>query len=176
LSEKLICIGKILSPHGVKGELKVLPYTDFPERYRYLKRIRIQKTTEGKESIRIFDVEGIRPQKDIWLLKLNDINTREIAQELRGKYLYILSEERMPLPEDTYYYDQIIGLNVYTVEGIYLGKVKDILPTGGQDTYLVIDEINNKQYLIPAVKSFLPEINLTEGRMTVDPPEGLLDL
>jgi len=174
LSDQLICIGKVLSPHGVKGEIKVSPYTDFPYRYRQLHYVRIKETYNNK--VCILKVEKARMQGSVWILKLENVDAPEDAQKLKGNYLFILPEERFSLPNDTYYYDQIIGLQVYTMKGSYLGEIKSILPAGGQDTYLVKNEAEGGKYLIPAVKSFIPEVNLQEGRITIDPPEGLLDL
>jgi len=175
VSEYLIRIGKVASSHGIKGEIKVMPYTDFFERYRRLDRVRMLEYGNRQET-RVLKVENARSQGKAWLLKLEGIDTRDAALEIKGENLFILPEERMPLPEDTYYYDQIIGLKVYTREGERLGKVTDILPSGGQDIYLVKDENTGRRYLIPAIKRFLPEINLAEKTIIVDPPEGLLDL
>lgn len=173
MQEKLINIGKVISPHGIRGEIKVYPYTDYPERHSWLEWVRV-KSERG--DWKLFRVEKSRLKASWWLLKLERIDTREDAENLRNQHLYILPEERVSLPEDTYYYDQIIGLEVYTVEGVLLGEIKEILPTGGQDTYVVQDKNSGRKYLIPAVKDFLPEINLDQGFLYLDPPEGLLEL
>ncbi len=171
-----VCIGKVLSSHGVKGEVKVHPYTDFPERCSWLEEVRLGTGSEKEGSLRSLRVEKARIQGKLWLLKFVEVDDRDEADDLRESYLYIKKEERMPLPEGRYYFDQVIGLSAYTTEGVFLGKVKDIIPTGGHDTYVVGEENSEKDYLVPAVKQIITEINLGEARLTVDPPEGLLDL
>ncbi len=173
MEERLIRIGKILSPHGVRGELRVFPFSDFPQRCRRLHRVRLEDSEAGV--YRILAVERGREQKGLWILKLEGVDSRSQAEELKGSYLFILPRERAPLPEGSYYYDQIIGLKVYTREGRYLGRVADILPSG-QDIYLVRHRKAQKEYMIPASRQIVTSVNPEQGRMVVDPPPGLLDL
>lgn len=170
MNKPLINIGKVVSVHGLKGEIKVFPYSDFPERCYHLKYVRLTES----EDINVLEVENVRIQGVLWVIKLKGVDSRNEADKLRGRYLYILPEERMDLPPDTYYFDDIIGLEVYSVNGEYLGIIKDILPSGGQDAYVVGND--KKFFMIPAVKKIIREVDTERGRLTADLPEGLLDL
>ncbi len=174
MEEKLVCIGQVLSSHGVKGEVKVFPYTDYPERCYRLEEVKVGEDSAGE--CLLMKVQKARFHGKLWLLKFEGVEDKGAADGLRGKYLYIAPHERVALPEGHYYYDQITGLQVYTMEGVYLGVVQDIIPAGGQDTYVVSGDGSGKNYLIPAVRQMITEINLEKQRITVDPPEGLLEL
>ncbi|MEW5801168.1 MAG: ribosome maturation factor RimM [bacterium] len=163
-----IQIGKIVGTHGCKGEVKVYPLTDFPERFLSLKEIILLTPQKS------LGVEKVRFHKTFVIMKLEGYNTMSEAQELKGCLIGIPQEQVYPLGEDEYYYFQLIGIDVYTEEGVYLGLVKDIFPTGSNDVYVVKDD--QKEYLIPAVKDVVKEINLERRRITIHPLKGLLNL
>ncbi len=172
MTQELIYIGQVVSAHGVKGELKVIPYSDFPERCHELKSVRLD--TSGK--IIRYEVEHARLHGRMWIIKLKHIESREQAGELKGAGLCILPEERVVLPPDHYYFDEIIGLEVYTEQDEYLGAVIDILPGGGQDVYVINRENEKNNILVPAVKELIKNVDIQAGKMTVDLPEGLKDI
>ncbi len=172
MTQELIFIGQVVSAHGVKGELRVIPYSDFPERCYELKNVRLD--ISGK--ITCHEVEHARLHGSMWIVKLKKIESREEAGELKGTGLYILPEERVALPPDRYYFDEIIGLEVYTEQGEYLGAVIDILPGGGQDVYVVNGEKEKNNILVPAVKEVIRNVDFEAGRLTVVLPEGLKDI
>jgi 16S rRNA processing protein RimM len=168
-----ISIGKVLSPHGIGGLVKVFPYTDFPERISLLQEVDLLTDKERTRYV----VEKGSIYGRFWLVKFSGINSREEAAGLNGRLMVIPREDRMPLPDGSYYHDQLIGLQVQSIQGESVGVVTDIIITGGHDL-LVVDrpEPGLKQLLIPAVGRFVREVNLPEKRVYVDLPEGLADL
>ncbi len=160
-----LLIGRILAPHGVKGEVQAEILTDFPQRFGSLKTVYL-----GEE----FDyvvVEGHRFHKNRVVLKLAGFKDRNEARTLRGKLIYIPVEEAMPLKEDEYYLYQILGSEVWTTEDKFLGCVDEILFTGGNDVYVVRD--GDQEVLIPAISDVVKEVDISEGRLTVQLMEGL---
>jgi len=167
---ELAAIGKVINTHGVKGGLKVLPLSDFPERLKVLSHVFLEQGVSVKEH-KVIDafVHG-----RFWVVFLRGIDSCDSAERLIGSLISIPLSERMPLPKDFYYLDQIIGLEVYTVNSVYLGRVQEVLQTGSNDVYVVRDEKEGRrEALIPALKTVV-QIDLRLGRMVVDPPEGLL--
>lgn len=157
---KLIAIGKIVAPHGVRGDVRIIPLTDFPERFYELKQILLE---DGSS----LEVEGAKPHKQFVLLKLRGLNTRNDIEHLRGKLIYVKKEDLVPLPEGHYYQFEIIGLKVYTEQGGYIGKVTDILSTGSNDVY-VTEQDGQRPVLIPALKTVVHNIDLDGGKMIVE--------
>jgi 16S rRNA processing protein RimM len=166
-------IGKVLSPHGVGGALKVFPYSDFPERISLLSEVELQS---GKERRRMI-LESSSVYGRFWLVKFEGVDSREEAARLTGAMVIIPLHERMPLAEGSYYHDQLVGLHVYKLSGEVIGAVIDIIATGGHDL-LVIERTGaeEKKTMIPLVRKFVSRVDLSAGTITVDLPEGLLDL
>ncbi|MCS7233479.1 MAG: ribosome maturation factor RimM [Synergistetes bacterium] len=167
---KLIIVGKVVAAHGIKGVIKVLSMTDFPERLRERKRLifyddRDNVLFEG-------DLEKLTLEGRTFLIKVKGCETRDMAERLIGSFIKVKEEELPPLGEGEFYFHQIIGLKVYTQEGKYLGKIVDILKTGANDVFCVRGE---KEYMIPALKSVVREIDLDKEIMIIFPMEGLLE-
>ena len=168
-----ISIGKVLSPHGIGGLVKVFPYTDFPERISLLREVELLSDQVRTRYV----VEKGSIYGRFWLVKFLGINTREEAAGLNGRLMVIPREDRMPLPDGSFYHDQLIGLQVQSIQGEPIGVISDIITTGGHDL-LVVDrpEPGRKQLLIPAVGRFIREVNIIDERVNVDLPDGLADL
>lgn len=177
---QMVTIGKVLSPLGIRGEVKVYPYSDFPERCYDLTKVKL----EGEKGSLCKTVQRAYLYNNLWVLHFEGCDTREKARELRGMLVQIPSSERVPLPPATYYYDEIIGLEALTVEGEKIGVVRDILKTGSNDVYVLRPEDTQgetgqknkkKDLLVPALKSIVKEINLEKGYLLLEPLPGLLD-
>ena len=160
-----IVIGAVLGAHGREGEMSVRVLTEFPERFEPGAQFYI----EGAP----YSIEKASVQTNTAILRLKDVNTAEAANLLRGKTVEIPESERKELPAGRYYQNEIIGLEVWTTTGTLVGKVSDILSTGGNDIYVVKD--NGKEMLIPAVKNVVKEIDIAGKRITIEAIEGLLD-
>jgi 16S rRNA processing protein RimM len=164
-----VVIGRILSSHGLKGEVNIRPLTFSPDRFDDLSRLFIKQNGE----IRVLNIEYYRLRGRTAVLKFREINSREDAIALGGLDLLVPEEESPPLPEGVYYYYQIKGLDVYTLDGSYLGKVIDIIETGSNDVYVV--KGGEKEFLIPAIEDIINEIDLKSRRIIITPIEGLLE-
>lgn len=166
----LINVGKIVGTHGYKGTMKVELLTDFPERFKQLKRIKVQ----AKSGVKDYVIESANMQSTLLLIKLQGIESKEEAQLFRGALLSVREDEAFPLPEGSYYHFQLIGLEVMDHSKGLLGKITDILETGANDVY-VIDSPEYGEILLPAIKQVIKEVDLNEGIMRVELLEGLLD-
>jgi 16S rRNA processing protein RimM len=161
----LIIVGKIIREWGIKGEILVSPLTYDPKRYKNLKEIYLEKdgSLEQKEILEVkFHKENI-------LLKIKECATPEVAKKYRGALIKIRRSESPELPKDTYYYYDIIGMDVHTVDGAYLGKIDSIMKAGECDVYTIKGD--KAEHLIPAIKDVIKEIDLKSKRMIVKLPE-----
>ena len=159
----LIAIGKIVAPHGVRGELRIAVLTDFPERFFSMKQVIV----EGKGKM---TVTGVRAHQDLILLTLAEVKDRDAAIALRGRLLQITHAELTPLPNDNFYVFDLIGLHVFDEVGQELGTLSDVLQTGANDVY-VIRQANGKELLLPALRSVVLSVDIAGQRMVVRPPE-----
>ncbi len=167
-----MAVGRIIGVHGIRGEVKIELYTDFPERF-----------TAGAEFMMGAGLEPVeilkaRPHKGSMLAALRGVADRNEAEALRGEWLYIDEEDAAELEEGAYWVHDILGLRVRDAEGKPLGKVTDVLVTGANDVYVVADIEKSRQgreLLLPALESVVQEVDLESGWMTVVVPEGLLD-
>ena len=150
--------GQIVTTHGVRGEMKILPWADSPDFLMDFDRVRI----EGKE----YKVESCRIQKSCNLLKLEGIDTMEAAQAMHGKTLEIYREDADP---DIIFAAELIGMEVYQ-DSEMIGKVTDVLDYPGNKVYVVKSE---KEYMIPAVKAFVLSTDMDRNRMQVKLIEGM---
>lgn len=159
-----LTIGRIVGPRGVKGELRVLILTDFPNRFVGLKKVFVG------DDLMPYEVETSRLFKGSALVKLRGVENMLDAAKLKDKFVYVPVKEAVPLPEGQFYWYEIIGLEVWTTEGNLLGKVTDILRTGANDVYVVR---NAREILIPAIEQVVKEIDVKKGRMVVELMPGL---
>lgn len=169
-ANELISIGRIVGTHGYKGILKVIPLTDFPERFKDLQQIDL---TQGAKVTR-YKVEYCSPYKDMLLMKLEGIDDLETAQIYRNALLGVEEKDVFALPPGYYYHFQLVGLAVYDTEKGYLGVLKEVLETGANDVYAV-DSAVYGEILLPAIQQVILDIDLNAQKMTVKLLDGLLD-
>ena len=158
-----LIIGRVVRPHGVRGELVVEPYSELLD------------SLAAESSVEIADashtVAGIRRHKGRALLKLSGVEDRDEAERFRGQELAIEVDLSEPLPEGTYYRWQILGLEVVDESGKSLGSITEIIETGANDVYVVSEDAG--QLLLPAIEDVILEVDLDLGRMRVSLPAGL---
>lgn len=169
--EQYITIGKIVKTQGHRGEVRVLPLTDFPQRFDDMKRVHVSLL---KKTI-LMDIEKTYHHKKFIIIKFAGIEDMNAAQTLKGASLLVPRDELMPLPEDTFYIFDIVGMEVYTVDGRLLGQVQEVLQTGANDVFIV-EGATRRPLLIPALKKVVRSVNMEQRKMTVCLPEGLEDL
>ena len=167
--EKYFEIGQIVNTSGLKGVIKVKPFTDDIEKFKNFKTIYISIKNELKE----FKIEQVRFNKNMVFLKLEGIDTIEKAEEYRNLYLKVKRDKEEILEKGTYYIVDIIGCEVYTDENKHLGKIDDVFSTGSNDVYVVKDE-NGRQILLPAIKDVIKNVDIDNKTITVHLLEGLI--
>lgn len=161
-----LIIGRILKPHSVRGDVRVKPYTDLPERFTWLETVYV-----GEADLRPVAVESARFHGELVLLKLAGYDSREAVQELRGEWLLVAQSEAIPLEEGEYYLYQLEGLQVFTDEGEELGELVQVMETGANNVFVVRSESGD--LLLPDTDEVVQEINFVNGRMTVHLLPGL---
>ena len=165
---RFIAIGRIVRPHGVRGEVAVEVLTDFPERFDTIEMVYLGDTLKAET----WQVTGVRWHKARVLLTFRDCEDRSAAERLRGLLVQVPIEEAIPLPEDEYYPYELVGLDVVTIEGEDLGRVSEVLFTGANDVYVVIGP--HGQILLPAIADVIIHVDLDEGQIVVRLMEGLV--
>lgn len=168
MTEDYIIVGEIVAPHGHRGAVRVLPLTDFPERFLVMEKVRVFVENE----MYVYTVENTSQHKRFILLKLAGVDDFSNAEKLRGALIKVSRSETVPLPPGHYYVFEIVGLKVWSQDGAYIGKIGAVFKTGANDVYS-ITSTNGKEILIPAIKEVVREINVNAGKMVVQLPEGL---
>lgn len=167
--EEYFEIGQIVNTSGLKGILKIKPFTDDIKKFSNLKTIYI-KTKSGLTE---FKIEQVRYVKNMVMLKLAGIDTVEEAEKYRNLYIKILRDQEEELEEGSYYVVDILGCKVNTDANQELGKIVDVFQTGSNDVYVVKDELG-KQVLLPAIKDVIKKVDIKNKVITVHLLEGLL--
>lgn len=167
--DNLLEIGQIVNSYGIKGFLKVVPFTDDVHRYDDLKTIYIEKNKKLTE----MEIEEVKYHKNLVLLKLKGIDDINDTLEYKNCYIKIDRNDAVELPEDTYFIVDLIGLEVITEDGKTLGNLVDVFPTGSNDVYVVKDELG-KQTLLPAIGEVIKSVDIKNKKMIVHLLEGLV--
>lgn len=161
-------VGVITEPHGIKGEFKAFPTTDDP---MHLKKVKEIYLDNGKELVTLH-ISSVRMQNNLMILKADEFNDRNQVEILRKKELFVTRENTVKLRKDEYLIDDLIGLKAIDEEGVEVGTVIDVMPTGANDVY-VINRVDGTELLLPAIKQCILEVNVEEGYMKVFVMPGL---
>ena len=167
----LILIGHVIRPHGLAGLLKIVSYAESGE--TFFRTGSVFLSTDKKE---FFEekVVSLKPHGSTYILRLSHINSIDQAEKYKGAEILIRKESLLKEEGDEFFWYELIGLDVYLISGQYLGVLKKIFPTGGNDIYVV--EGQGKEFLIPATHQVVKEINIGDKRMIISPIKGLLDI
>ncbi|WP_058303904.1 ribosome maturation factor RimM [Gorillibacterium timonense] len=171
MEEKLYNVGKIVNTHGIRGELKLVSQTDFPD-------IRFQNGSElillgpSGEQLPV-TVESGRPQKNVWMVKFKEFADINAAEKVKNWDVKVRGENLVDLEDGEYYYHEIIGCRVFTEEEEDLGTIKEILTPGANDVWIV-KMPNGKELLLPYIDEVVLSVNVVDKRVTVRLMEGLL--
>ncbi len=169
-NKERLLIGEIVGVHGLKGALKTRVYAESLAFFQPGDLILI-KEPEGREAQ--YTLTDAKPHKRIALFYLEGVDGADSARKFVGSELYI-DRDRLPeLDEETWYWTDIIGLSVYTVEEELLGRVESIIQTGSNDVYVVKKPSGEGEILVPALESVVDSVDIESGVMHVDLPEGL---
>lgn len=165
--EQYLEIGKVVSTHGLRGELRVDPWCDSPQFLCQFKTLYLKKG-ETKLSV------SSRPHKTIAIVKAKGIDTIEEAEKLRGRVLYINRSDARLAPGE-YFIQDLMGLDVIDIDtSKSYGKITDVLKTGANDVYQVTDE-KKKDYLIPVIDDVVKEIDINGGKVLIKPLKGIFN-
>jgi len=164
-----IQVGKITNTQGIKGELKILPLTDNINRFDELKSVFI-----GEEKIKV-NIEKTWYKKGFVIIKFKEFDDINQVIYYKDEYIYIDVEDKIQLPENTYFIFDIVGCRVVDTSGNSIGIVKDVMTNFSNDIYVVEDINLRKEHLIPAVKQFVVDVNIGDKVITIEPIEGLIE-
>lgn len=159
--------GKIVNIHGIRGEVKIMPYCDSPELLCEFDRLFLGK------SLKEIYIQRSRVQKNMVICKIEGIDTPEQAEKLRNQMLYMHRDD-LELDENTYFIQDLIGITVKDADtGEIYGTIDDVLQTGANDVYSIKN--GDKNYLVPAIADVVVDTDIDSGIMTIRVPEGLFD-
>ncbi len=167
-----LLIGKVVGVHGIKGNLKVYSYGETLSVFEPGSSILVI-SPKGLE--KTYTVKWVKPHQRVLLMSLEGIDSRNLAEDLIGSEFFFEKAKLPELEEGSYYWFDLIGLAVFTIDNEYIGRVESIMPTGSNDVYVVKnpDKDHNNEILIPALTSVVLEIDVNLKTMRVDLPEGL---
>lgn len=165
---KYLELGQIVNVKGLKGEVKVNSFTDDNTKFERIPKVFIKQ----KQNLVEYEIEDVGYSKNQVILKFKNIDTVEEAEKLRNSYIVVDREIFGELPEGVYYIADLIGLDVYTENNEYLGKVDDIFNTGSNDVYVVKAE-NGMQKLLPGIDEVIKKIDLESNKIIVNLIKGL---
>lgn len=166
---KYLEIGQIVNTFGIKGMVKVKSFTDNIERFSNLEKIYIKNKSGQTE----YKIQEVKYHKNMVLIKFEGIENPEQADLLRNSYLIVDRETEEPLEAGRYYIVDMIGLDVFTDDNEYLGKLEDIYNTGSNDIYVVKNELG-KQILLPAIEDVIKNIDMDNKKVIVHLIPGLV--
>ena len=166
--EQLLQVGVISSTHGVRGEVKVFPTTDDPQRFNSLKNVILDT---GKEQIPL-EIQGVKFFKQFVILKFKGIDNINDIERYKRSSLFVTREDAVELEEDEYYIADLIGMDVITDEGEE-GKLVDVIETGANEVY-VVEFDKYGEVLIPAIHDCILDVDIEAMSMKVHLLEGLV--
>ena len=167
--EDFLKVGVITTTHGVRGEVKVYPTTDEPERFLELDHVLLDT---GKE-FRDLEIKNVRFFKNLVILKFKGIDNINDIEKYKGHDLWIPREEGQELDEDEYYIADLLGLRVILDDGTEFGTLKNVMETGANDVY-IIDTNAHGEVLVPAIRECIQDIDLEKNTMTIQLMKGLI--
>ncbi len=172
----LVDVGRIGSAHGVRGEFRVIPLTDFPERFKTMEALDLYDTSGAFARRVSVSTVRFRPDKGDVLVASGDVPDRDQAQALRGMIVKVSKADRPKLPQGEYWIDDLIGLSVVEEEsGLVVGELVDVLVTGASDVYMV-RRPDGADFGIPVVRQYVSSVDLAAKTVTVRQVRELMDL
>lgn len=165
----LVAVGRVIRPHGLRGEVRIQPDTDFPERFSALKQITLLKDDDSMQ----VSVVSIRPHGTALLAKFEGIDTIEAASRWRDAVVAVAREHAAPLGAGRHYVADVLGLRVETEAGRMLGTVAEVVRTGSNDVYVVRGA--EGEVLVPAISTVVLDIDVARNRMVIRPMPGMLE-
>ena len=170
MEKKLLEIGKIVNTHGLRGEVKIVPWTDTPDVFEDLTVIYIKNKSEYKP----LNIESVRYQKNNLIVKFKEYSDINDILQYKNAVLYAERDDLGELPEGVYYIVDLIGLEVFTESGEKIGIIADVFNTGASDIYDVKRD-GKKNLLLPVIDEAVKNVDIEGGKVIVNVMEGLDD-
>ena len=170
--QSLFAVGRVVKVIGIRGEVVVEPVSGDPDRLKALEVVLVGRSEEDTKETSLEYVRSDVPRG--LRVKFADVRDRTEAERVVGHYLFVQEQDRMQLPEGTYFVDSIVGLEVVDETGKRIGSVKEVLKMPAQDVYVI--ERDGPDLMVPAVREFIREINLQTKTLTVRLIEGFAGL
>jgi len=165
----LIAYGKVIKPHGLSGEVKVLPFSGELSSFKNFNNLYISQEINNPTK---FIISRRRNQKDSIIVKLEGIDTIDDAEHLKGLMVFIDKKELPEKADDEYYWFELIGMEVFDNKDKLIGKVKDIMDNAAQPILVINND--SEEYLVPFVEKFVEDIDLANSKIVINPIEGLI--
>lgn len=186
--EDLFRVGCVATTHGVRGEVKVYPTTEDPQRFKKYKEVLLVDPVGHRKQdsmqpgcmplrcmpLRCMHIESVKFFKQMVIVKFRECGSMEEAERLRGAELYVPREKAVPLQKNEYYISDLIGMQVESEEGVQIGVLDDVLQTGANDVY-VVKQADGKDILLPAIKECIKFVDVEARHMTVYLMPGLAE-
>ncbi|MFC4769781.1 ribosome maturation factor RimM [Effusibacillus consociatus] len=172
MKERLIRVGSLVNTQGIRGEVRVISHTDFPEK-RFVKGAKLILVHPNFPELEL-TVESTRQHKNFYLLKFVGHPSINDVEKYKGGVLKIRESDLTPLPEGSHYIHQLVGCRVVTVEGEELGELVEVLQPGANDVY-VVKPPKGKEILLPAIPDCIKEVDVDNKLIRVHLMEGLID-
>jgi len=166
-----LCVGKVIKPHGLQGLLRIWSYAQSEKSFLQAGSVFL-KSRDGE--VHEYTVLSVQSHKNIFLMKLKELCSLELAEYYRGAEIYIKKDTLIEKNEDEYFWYELLELGVYLENGEYLGSIHQIIPTASNDIYVV--KKGENEILIPAIYDVIKEIDIENGKMVISAIEGLIDL
>ncbi len=167
MEQSYLELAQIVNTHGLRGDIKVVPWADYPEIFEEIDYVYTDDMTK-------YEITNVKYQKNMVILHLDKITSIEMAEKMKNMILYVRKEDMPPLTEGAHYVADLIGMKVID-ENTEYGIVSDVLSYGATDIY-EIKRKGQKNLLLPAAKEFILEVNMEESFIRVKLPDGLLEL
>ena len=167
-----VAIGRVAGAWGIRGEVKIQPFADSPDRLAPGSEVRIDVGDDGETETVAAVVQSVRPHRAGLVARLSGIADRTAAENLAGALLTVPEDALAPLPEGVYYHFQLIGMSAFTEDGEPLGEIAEIIETPGNDVYIIRKE-GERDLPIPALAEVIVQVDIAAARMVVRLLPGL---
>ena len=164
-----VCVGAIAGAFGIKGEVRLKSFCAEPE------SIASYGPLSSEDGMTTWDLQLVRPAKSGFVGRLSGVTTKEEADALRGTTLHVARSRLPDLPDDEFYTADLVGLPVLDTEGSEIGRITAVLNHGAGDLLEIDGDDSGPGILLPLTRANVPTIDLTNGRIVIDPPDGLFD-
>ena len=166
-----VLVGKVCRAHGIKGEVKIYPFSQSPENFVHYKELLLVDLSGRQYN---YPIVRARSHERLAIIALDGVSSRDKAEELVGSEVWIRKESLPKIGPNEFYWQDMVGMAVFTTEGQGLGTIKSIFAAGVHDVFVVSG--HGKEFLIPAQEEFIEQVDTQAKKMVVRTPPGLLEI